>query len=227
MADEDKAEEGATEVEAPGRARRLLEKIEHSWLEIAATALLALATILSAYSAYQSAHWHGIEEEHFNKSSQALVRASELDDTAMGEKTIDIMMATDYLDAMADGNAALAQSYKKMGFSDPLKAGIDAWEKALTENRPNTPKNPFLMPEYVNKHAVESKAFKVRSEQEVTAALYALGRSNSFLLLTVLFATVLFFAGVGTKFNAKGVKVTIIVMGFVVFLVSAAMVLLI
>jgi len=45
-------------VEKEGRRRRfrsLSIRIEHHWIEIAAAALMALSTMMSAFSAYQSA----------------------------------------------------------------------------------------------------------------------------------------------------------------------------
>jgi hypothetical protein len=210
--------------ETKGRLKRLLDWIEHDWLEVAATILLAVATVMSAYSAYQSANWHGIDEEHFSRTSSALILASELDAKANNELNIDVMMASDYLDAVAMGDMTLAANYKKMGFSDRLNVAIAAWEKAMAEHKPNTPRNPFLMPEYVDTNAQRSRALKMKAINESAAAVKSLARANDFLLLTVLFAIVLFFAGVATKFNSKGIKVSILVMGMIVF-VSATTVL--
>ena len=49
------------------RGESLLQRIEHNWIEIAATALLALATTMSAISAYQSARWSSRESVLYNK----------------------------------------------------------------------------------------------------------------------------------------------------------------
>jgi len=38
-----------------GRSWALFMRVEHNWIEIAAAALMALATMMSAFSAYQSA----------------------------------------------------------------------------------------------------------------------------------------------------------------------------
>ncbi|HEY5494557.1 MAG TPA: hypothetical protein VIK15_08170 [Candidatus Anoxymicrobiaceae bacterium] len=49
-------DEGADEDEVQQkRSTAFFMRIEHHWIEIAAAALMALATMMSAFSAYQSA----------------------------------------------------------------------------------------------------------------------------------------------------------------------------
>lgn len=215
---DDLAEKQGTAEEDKGG---FLSKIEHHWIEIAATALLALATMLSAFSAYQSSRWHGVAEDYYNKSSQTLIEASVLDDKANQEVMIDILMAADYMTANTQGNPELAQKYKGAGFSDALNAAVSAWESARANQVPGTPRNPFEMPEYKNANRERTHALQTLSDKQTKVAIGAINESNGFLLLTVLFASVLFFAGISTKFQSKAIKVTILLMGTVLLIGSA------
>ncbi|HEY5494494.1 MAG TPA: hypothetical protein VIK15_07855, partial [Candidatus Anoxymicrobiaceae bacterium] len=87
-------------------------------------------------------------------------------------------------------------------------------------NKPNTPRNPFEMPQYKPKPRVESAKVQAVAVVQARRGKTSLDHSNNYLLLTVLFALVLFFAGIATKFEAKGVKVSVLGMGGLLFVVS-------
>jgi hypothetical protein len=195
----------------------LLSRIEHNWIEIAAAALLALATIMSALSAYQASRWSGIESEHYHKSNSTLIESTQLADSANQEISIDIEMLSNYLNAVAQGNTALAQVYETDTFSKELTAALAAWRAAKAANKPDLPRTPIGMPEYKNKDMEKSQALKSDANKEAGLARSAIHHSNTYILLTVLFASVLFFAGISTKFNGKGVKVAMLGMGTVIF----------
>jgi hypothetical protein len=59
---------GKTKSKAPKRDT-FLQKIEHNWLEIFAAALLSLATIMSAFSAYQASLWDGKENKSYSQAT--------------------------------------------------------------------------------------------------------------------------------------------------------------
>jgi hypothetical protein len=212
--------EDAEAVEEAGKERAsLLQRIEHNWIEIAAAALMALATIFSAYCAYESSLWHSKEALHYNMSEQAKIDAAELDDKADQDRDIDIQMATNYLNALAEGKPDLAEYYASTTFSPTLKAAIKAWREAQAAG--NAPTTPFGMSQYLLKAEVESRAKQKLARFESSKALTASSHANSYLLLTVIFASVLFFAGISTKFNSKGLKLVVLAMGSGVFIVAA------
>lgn len=219
---DDKEELPSCEAEKKGPFAGLLDKIEHNWIEIVATALLAIATILSAFSAFQSSRWHGKAELHFNKSEEALMQSVRLSDKANEETLVDIVLVSDYMSAVNAGDLELADSYRNYGFSDSLKVASAAWQDAITKGIPGTPRNPFLMPEYKNAKRTQSEHLQDYAERQTDAASRAIKRSNGFLLLTVLFASVLFFAGISTKFQAKGIKVAVLAMGWILLAVAFA-----
>ena len=220
-ADNSEASEGG---DSGGRRGGLLSRIEHNWIEIAAAALLALATIMSAFSAYEASRWSGIESEHYHSANSTLIESVQLADRANQEIDLDIQMLSNYLNATAQGNTALAQVYETDTFSSELTAALAAWKAAKAANKPDLPKTPIGMPEYKNKHMEESQALKSKASSEAGQAKSAIHHSDNYILLTVLFASVLFFAGISTKFEGKGLKVAILTMGLVMFILAVVFV---
>ena len=214
--DEDASEEKIEN----SRSMALFMRIEHHWIEIAAAALMALATMMSAYSAWQSAGWHAKAEDRYSRSDQALIKASELNDTANQQVAIDAAMMAQYVNAVVSGDTKLADLYMSEAFSPELQAAVTAWEADKVANKPNTPRNPFLMPQYKPKKRLESAKLQASAVVQARRGKSALDHSNDYLLLTVLFASVLFFAGIATKFKAQGVKLAVMGMGSLLFIVS-------
>jgi len=57
----------------------------------------------------------------------------------------------------------------------------------------------------------------LQSQRDAAAAKKADDHADTYILLTVLFASVLFFAGMSTKFQSKVIKIVILGMGMAVF----------
>jgi len=76
------------------------------------------------------------------------------------------------------------------------------------------------MPDYKTKHYAAALQAEKRGIAESKKARTANRHSNDYLLLTVMFASVLFFAGIATKFSSTGVKVSMLSLGLVIFVGS-------
>jgi len=221
MVEDAEVEEGKSiSLAKAGGGESFLERIEHHWIEIAAAALMALATIMSAYCAYESSWWHSKEAMHYSRSDQALIKTSELKDKMNQEVAVDVDMLSNYINATAQGNSRLANIYHDEAFSPALKKVWPLWLKAKESGKPDVPTTPFQMPEYKPKHSAEVVATQALANSEAAKAKQASDRANGYLLLTVLFASVLFFAGIGTKFSTKTLKISVLSMGAVIFVVS-------
>lgn len=210
--------EPAADARKQKRPREWLERIEHNWIEIAAAALMALATIMSAVSAYQSSRYNGLQSIHFSDSDQAMTKATQYSDKANQQLSVDISMASDYMTATMQGDVRLAQFFKEVTFSKELTKAIAAWDQAKAVQGASAPRTPFDMPEYKLDLAERSLKMQKISLEEAGKAKQDINHANAYLLLTVIFAGVLFFAGISTKFNGQALKVAVLGFGIVVFL---------
>jgi len=214
-------DEAPAEEKSPGTS--FFEKLHKEWVEIIAAVLLALATIASAWSAFQAASWHGIQASLFNRANADRIHASEKFDLADQELGIDIEMYTEYLDALYHGNEPLMDFYMNHAFRDEMKVAMKAWLATEPLNNPDSPDTPFKMKEYKCSLREEAQKLDESGSENSDSARQAIKRADDYVLLTVLFASVLFFAGVGTKFKAPWVKITMVVMGWILFGVATSL----
>ncbi|MBN2168616.1 MAG: hypothetical protein JW738_05175 [Actinobacteria bacterium] len=197
-----------------------LYRFHGEWLEIFATVLLALATVFSAWSAYQAARWSGVEARMFNEANANRIYASEEADLADVDYDIDTELFVDYLDVLRIGDLEAVKTFEDNLFRNEMRIAVEAWLKTDPFNNPDAPETPFRMSEYKNVHKDKSKAFEKEARLRADEAREAIENSDRYVLLTVLFASVLFFAGICTKFKKPGNAVAILIMGYVVFTVS-------
>ena len=227
MAGDDKeALDEPGETKARDARKGLISKIEEHWIEIAAAALLALATVMSAWCAFSSGEWHGNSTDFYHKSSTSTVRASELFDRAQQQVLIDVIAFTNYYNAFSTGDPQLAQAYETRGFSPELESAFNAWKAKDPFVNPDAPATPFAMPEYKSPYRAKGLAEQRRSSEQAVKGRDAMHKSNTYILLTVLFASVLFFAGISTKFKEVRIKLALLAFGACMFIAAAVVVLL-
>lgn len=218
MADEKTGDAGNPQEGRTG----LLYRLKAEWLEIVAAVLLALATVASAWCAYQAARWGSQESLEFNLATATRVHAAEADDLADTEKDIDVETFVIYVQAKLSGNEEEILYIKKHVFRDEFKAAVEAWEALDSAGNPDTPDTPFEMPDYLNENARESMRLEAEAVAYSEKAKEAIHNSDFYIMLTVLFASVLFFGGICTKFQTHGVKIAVLLMGIILFLSTLA-----
>ena len=111
-------------------------------------------------------------------------------------------------------------------FDDTLRPAFDAWLAGSTDGD-LPPGAPQDLPEYEEgfDDLLEAKSFhSIRAAEASAAAAEANRTGDSYVLITVIMASVLFFAGVGTKLSGKATRITMLVVaGFLCAAAIAAM----
>ena len=189
-------------------------------LELAATVLLALAAVATAWASYQSSRWHGKQAEAQSASIAARVESSKAADVANGQAQIDVAIFTQWVDAYATGETELAEFYAKR-FRDEFRPAFEAWVATKPLKNPRAPLSPFAMPQYqlaARKEAERNEAAATAASHEVRIDIQ---RADNYVLAVVLFAASLFFAGISTKLHSRGSQVAILALGYVMFLGTA------
>ena len=197
-----------------------LFRIHGDWLEVVAAVLLALATIGSAWSAYQASRWGGVEARNFCDANADRVLATEKADFAEQEFAIDVEMFVEFSKVTFNNDQVAIEYFENVLFRDEMKVAIDAWLATDPWKSPNAPETPFDMPQYKNENREESKVLQKSANEKQDVATQAIEQSDRYILFTVLFASVLFFAGISTKFKAPHVRISVLLMGVVLFTAS-------
>ena len=76
------------------------------------------------------------------------------------------------------------------------RVAFDAWLKTDPFNDPNAPAGPMFMAEYVSADAQQADRYEAKAADLIAAGETANETSDSYVLFTVVFATVLFLAAV-------------------------------
>ena len=214
----DVTEDSVRHEKAPGTG--LLTRLHQEWVEVLAAVLLALATVASAWSAYQAARWRSQESMAFNEANAARVHAAEAYDLADTDTDIDVAMFIAYFNALWAGETETVRLYEERLFREEMRHAVLAWKAADPVHNPNAPANPFVMPEYRNANREEARSLEGEARAKAEEAREAIRNSDFYVLFTVLFAAVLFFAGICTKLKAAALRIAVLFMGVALFLGS-------
>jgi hypothetical protein len=188
-------------------------------IDVASAALLAVATVLAAWSAFQSAKWGGEQATAYAQASslrQESVRAS----TLAGQQTIiDVSVFEQIVDAFAAGDRRLENFYRERARAE-FQPALEAWIAQAREDIERAPSTPFAMPEYELAATVDSMDLQRQAEARFQDALDNNQRSDNYVLLAVLFASVLLFAGLAPKSRSYPIQATMIVLAAVVLVIG-------
>ena len=186
------------------------------WIEPVVAVLMALATVSTAWCSYESAAWIRQSNRLMNESNALERRAAVLDVQGSQALIIHASMFMQLLAAQHAGDEKLASFYAER-FPPDVKKAYDAWlAQKPFENRAAAA-HPFVPNLYQVRGAAEATAARADAAARVAQAREAGNRSGQYLANTVLFATVLFFAGTAGKFEQARVRLFAAAFGVALF----------
>ncbi|HHT9127115.1 MAG TPA: hypothetical protein ACFYD6_15060 [Candidatus Brocadiia bacterium] len=193
--------------------RRILDVVEKDrrkrWIEITCAAVLALATTFSAWCVYQSTLWSGAQTFRLTAAGRMGREAAEASVSALQARSFDALMLIDYIEAKYQGDEGV-EKFLFDRFRPEMKKAVDAWLKTDPLNNPTAPPSPFHMAEYVQKELAEAKRQDELAGQQLIAAQEANETSDTYVLLTVLFASVMFFSGICGTFQSRWLRLIVL-----------------
>jgi hypothetical protein len=185
-------------------------------LELAATVLLAIAAVATAWAAYQSARWHGEQAKSQSASIAARVESTRAANVANRQAQIDVALFTQWVDAYAREESELSGFYRKR-FRAEFEPAFEAWVATRPRTNPAAPLSPFAMPEY--KLAATTQADRLEAQAVAASSDVArfIQRADNYSLAVVLFAASLFFAGISTRLRGLGPRTGVLCLGYAMF----------
>jgi hypothetical protein len=190
-------------------------------VELAATVLLALAAVATAWSSYQAARWNGEQAKASAAVNKTRIEAARAADLANAQTEVDVATFTQWVDAYVLDERRLAAFYLRR-FREEFKPALNAWIASRPLANRNAPLTPFAMPQYRLAARAEAERLDARAEVLSAAVRRNIQRSTNYVLGVVLFAVALFFAGMSTKITSAGPRTTLVVAGWLVFVGAAA-----
>lgn len=189
------------------------------WVEFLSAVVLSLAAIATAWCGYQSALWGGQQTDFYAQSSAANLEASQLANRAVLADSRNVNLFVEWAAAYSQENQLLADFLFER-FPQELKIAAEAWVALEPLKNPDAPSSPFAMAEYVSPDQQASDQRKREAEVLLAQARNANEIGDRYVMLTVLFASVLFFGGVSGKFKSRVVDIGMLVLAFLIFVVA-------
>ena len=173
---------------------------------------MAVATLSTAWSAYQSTVWGSIQEFDLHTASVQNDEINSLRGTAMQFKMVDVSLFTNWANAEGANIPNLSKFYYDR-FPPRMRTAFDAWMALDPLNDTTAPKHFFGMKEYVVPQEVSADSVQVIYKASVIKARTANSNAEHYMLLTVIFASVLFFGGISSNMKSPGTRKAIVIGG--------------
>jgi hypothetical protein len=210
--------------------------------EIWEAVLLAAATVMVAWAGFQSAKWNGDQADLTSQASATQVESTRASTLAGQQTVIDVNSFTAWLNALAEERRAdpsASQAPDGSYAADPsqlsgflfarlrpeFKTATEAWLRLRPLENAHAPPTPFAMKEYRLAATVRANHLERRADELSGRARGANRRSDEYVLVTILFASVLFFAGISSKMDTRRARLLLLGAGVIVFVVSTVVVL--
>ncbi len=210
-------------------------------VELISTIVLAIAVVLTAWSAFQAAKWGGIQSIRFSEAGATRTESTRFSTFAGQQAQIDVTLFVDWITALdSDIRAGLttqdtsATVYRPTpgtvsGFlflrmRDEFVPALQAWLATDPFHNPDAAATPFEMPEYQLASAVEAERLRVEADDKASKARQANRNSDTYVVTTVLVAAVLFFAGVSSKMALRQNRILVLSLGVIVLIGAAVVV---
>ena len=204
-----------------GDAKR--DELGGRW-DLLAALLLGMATVGSSVSIYLSAWWGSLESRRLGESSAVRSESIRASNVAAGQADVDVSIFTAIVAALAHGDQRLAH-YLARRARDEFRPALQAWERLPRVGEEggeisSPPGTPFDLPEY--RLAAWEKSDRLRKQaDEILAQAYRANTvGTAYVMPTILFSTVLFLAGIGSKLRPTPARITLS-MASVVLVVAA------
>lgn len=186
-------------------------------LEIISTVLLALATVATAWSAYQSRQWTGVQAQATSRATAARIAVNRAAGVANRQTQIDVATFIQWIDAREQHQPALARFYEQR-FRDEFKPAFAAWLATKPFTNTAAPPTPFAMAQYQLKSSNQADQLENTAATDSNQSKAANQRADNYMLAVVLFASALFFAGISTKLASLQARAAVLALGCVLFL---------
>lgn len=203
--------------------------------ELLATLLLAMATVLTAWSAFQATKWSGTQAIHFARASALRTDSAKAAGRANAQQIVDVSTFVSWLSALADERRANPNASTGPDGSyqpDPTSLSgflfarlrpefqrvVEQWLAERPLQNPQAAPTPFALPSYQLAEQATANRLEGEADLQATLARRDNQRGDNYVLATVLFASVLFFAGVTDKLKATRSQMITLGLAVVVFI---------
>lgn len=189
--------------------------------EVAAAILLAIATVATAWCAYQATRWSGVQATAFAEASSDRIESNREFNFAVQLQSIDIELTTLWLEAYRADETERMEFYETSLMRPELQQHLDEWVASDPELSSEASAHPLTNDQYADELVADSERLRAEADAKFQEAKDANQTGDEYVLATVMFATVLFFAGIAGKFRSERIQGALVALGCLVLVAGA------
>jgi hypothetical protein len=193
-------------------------------LEIVAVLLMSVTTLATAWSGYQAARWSGEQSQNFARASAVRIKAQQMQTRAGQTRIDDLLYFNGWLDARQAGNRALATVYERR-FRPEFVPAFRAWIAQRPFTNPRAVPGPLYMPQYKLAETARAAELDRQADELYLEGTKSRSNDDKYILSTVFFAAVLFFAGISLRLLWTPLRVVVLALASTMLVVGVGFVL--
>jgi hypothetical protein len=190
-------------------------------LEILAVLMLGIGSVATAWCGIQTSQWNGEEARESRDAGLLRTDSSELFSFGTQKFSYDANMSAEYAKAVQSGDEQAQEFIRESLMRPEFIPVLDRWEAALLSGA-STGTSLFEDQEYLDSLFAESTALSAESDAALDRSDVANKNADDYLLMTLLTATALFFAGVTTSFRSRPARLALLAGAGLVLAFTAA-----
>lgn len=197
----------------PAKASRLIE--------VVTVVLLAVATVGSAWSAYQVARWSGTETDEARASAAFRVDASREYSLATQIVAYDAAAVSQFGQAIAAGNEELQDFLRQTIIRTGFEPILAQWREEVDAGV--EPTNLLENRDYLGELFAESDALDAEALAATRRGEEAGDNADGYIRMTLFFAMALFFAGITASFSSRLARILLLSSAGITVVIAGAL----
>jgi hypothetical protein len=178
-------------------------------LELTAVLLMSLAAVATAWSGYQAARWSGEQSQRYAQASAIRIKAQQAATHAGQVRIDDLLLFNGWLNARDTGNRRLEATYERR-FRPGFLFAFRAWLAQRPFANPEGIPSPLYVPQYRLPALADSKVLDRQADDLFAEGTDAKSTDDHYILSTVFFAAVLFFAGISLRVDWGRLRIAVL-----------------
>jgi hypothetical protein len=192
-----------------------------TWQELLVTVLLVLAALGTSWSSYQATRWNGEQAAAAGRTNAIRIDAARAQGLSQAQTQVDVATFIAWADADRSGDREVADFFVER-FRDEFRPAYDAWLATDPFTNSEAPPTPFAMDEYQVASRDEAERLDAAAEASAAEVRLDIQRSSNYVLTVVLYAVVLFFAGMSTRLRNRRLRWVMTLAGCVALIAALA-----
>jgi len=194
------------------------------YISIAEAGLLAIVTLVAAWSGYSAAKWGTESSLNLAKASATRTEANRAFQDSLSVRGLDASTFNTWFAARIAGNEEGARVAIKR-FRPEYRVAFDAWLATKPFTNLNAPSSPQTMPQYHPPGAALARRLDAQADEYYAKGQHAADTGDRYIRTTVILASVLFLVGISTHFPLRAGRLLLIVIGAGLLLFAGVLIL--